>query len=539
MEPSAARFENSVIVLLLASTVALNACFCISAGPLWRDEANSVRQASLPSLQDLWESLQHDPFPVLYPIALRLWTAIPGLDSDLALRWLGLLTGLAVAASVYGVCRLLGSASPAVAIVLLLLNPLLVSESCSVRPYGASLVALLWAFGGLGAWLARRGSRWLAIASIAAVTSVQLSYANAIFVAGFCLSAAGLELWRTGGRRALLCLVPGALAALSLAPYAETLRLASEWTSLLRFRPDWGRLVPDLTVGGSIVNPALWALFAVLAIIAAAKPDTSRRTYPGTASRLLPYALCAAAACLLGQVLFVLWMQVPVFPRYFLPAFVFAGIALQLMLERRRRLYHAVAALAALALAAVPAWSRLAVRRTNVDLVAEVLSREATREDLVVLSPWFLHPSFQRYYRGPAPWITVPDLPWSPITRYDLIKRAIREESGSAGGSKRRLVALLGSAASVWFVHQAIGYIPQAEEAPAVPALSPGLSGDDYVHFRSYWERGIWHCLRALLARFEVRLPPSRRVWAEERLELTHWRPVNRTVRRTTQNIRK
>jgi len=188
------RIRKPAAAVLLSWAILLNLRFFVSAGPLWRDEANSVQQACLPGWNSVVDSLQYDSFPVLYPAVLRVWTSIPLLAGDPALRVMGLLTGLALLISICLVCRLFGSRLPVVALVLAGVDPVLISEACSIRPYGLTLVALLWAFAAHGMCLMRYSRRWLLVASIASIFAVQLSYSSAFFIAAFGLMAAGLAL---------------------------------------------------------------------------------------------------------------------------------------------------------------------------------------------------------------------------------------------------------------------------------------------------------------------------------------------------------
>ena len=48
------------------------------------------------------------------------------------------------------------------------------------------------------------------------------------------------------------------------------------------------------------------------------------------------------------------------------------------------------------------------VRFTNIDLVAARLNKLVAKEDFVIVTPWYYGISFERYYRGPGDWVTVP-----------------------------------------------------------------------------------------------------------------------------------
>ena len=520
------RIRKPAAAVLLSWAILLNLRFFVSAGPLWRDEANSVQQACLPGWNSVVDSLQYDSFPVLYPAVLRVWTSIPLLAGDPALRVMGLLTGLALLISICLVCRLFGSRLPVVALVLAGADPVLVSEACSIRPYGLTLVALLWAFAAHGMCLMRYSRRWLLVASIASIFAVQLSYSSAFFIAAFGLMAAGLALRQRERQLALSVLIPGIVAALTLLPYLPAIQRARSWVVLLHYRVDWMQFCASYAKEHTPVLPLIWIMFLALACITVfLRRQRGSSSPPGPASAR--YAAGVAALALVSQVAFVELMKVPPFPRYFLPVLLFIAIALQLLFDRAPRTSHVVLAVMALLLIAWPAWSWLGLRRTNMDRVARVLGREARAEDLIILSPWFLHPSFQRYYTGPAGWITVPELPASPITRYDLFMKAMFRNV-SAGDLAARITNTLARGGRLWLVCQEIGYVPDAGHQPEAPSPPSRVSGDDYVRYRSYWEREVWFLLRSCCRSQQLSVSASPRVWVEERLLLALWSPGHR-----------
>ena len=521
------RIEKPAAAVMLSWAVLLNLRFFVSAGPLWRDEANSVQQACLPGWDSFLGSLRYDSFPVFYPAILRAWTSIPSLSGDLALRAMGLLTGLSLLFSICLVCRLFGARIPIVALVLLGVDPILISEACSIRPYGLTLLGLLWAFASLGMCLTRPSPRWFLVASVASILSVQLSYSSAFFIAAFCLVAAKLSLWRGDRRLASTLLIPGLLSALTLVPYWTVLGHARDWAVLLHYRVDWAQFFASYAKEHGFVSPVLWAMFLTLACVSMPFRRRNSRDF-SSVPEVVSYAVGVAATGLLAQILFVEFMKVPPFPRYFLPALVFVGIALQLVLGPLPRASHTVLAVVALFLTAGPAWSWLSLQRTNVDGIARVLEREARAEDLVIISPWFLHPSFQRYYRGPADWVTVPDLPACPITRYDLFMKAMFW-SDASGELSSHLASTLSRGGRLWLIYQAIGQVPDPAHPPEAPPLPSTLSGEDYVWYRSYWEREIWFLLRSCCHPQQYPVSASRRVWEEERLLLAAWSPTGRT----------
>ncbi len=501
-------WPRAAAAALLAWALALHALFFFSAGALWRDEANSILQARLPTWGALWESLRYDSFPILYPALLRAWSGAGPGPSDASLRLLGLLTGLGLAASVWVACRLLGSRFPVVATLLVSAGPLVVGEADSVRPYGTGLLLLVWTWAALGRCAAGATAGRLAAASACAVLCVQAGYTNAIAVGVLTLCATVAA--RPGARGALL--LPGAAAALSLLPYVPALRAAAGWAGIVRQPVDWAAFSGRFLDWRSLVFAAVWAAACAPAAIAAFRRRGASRRAADV------YCGLAAAAALPAQLALV-WLQgVPPFPRYFLPALVLLALSADVLGRGARG--RAQVALAAALLVAAPSWSALNRKRTNADEAAGLVGAAAETRDLVVLSPWFLHPSFQRYYRGRAEWITAPVLEHAPVMRYDLVKKAML---GGPGDEPAPVIAAaLGRGGAVWLVTQRrFRSPPGADEARPVPRDPP--DGRDYTRFRGYWERGVERELARCCAGREQPTTPGAPVWEEEDLVVVRW----------------
>jgi hypothetical protein len=220
------------------------------------------------------------------------------------------------------------------------------------------------------------------------------------------------------------------------------------------------------------------------------------------------------------QAAFILAFRLPAFPRYLLPCVVLAGIGCEMMLRANLPRLRMLVVIAVVVSTLWPAWTAVRLRRTNVDAVTQVLNEQARPEDLIVISPWFLHVSFQRYYRGPAPWITVPDIEHSPITRYRLIKQAmIFDDGGTKVAEKIRHTTASGG--KIWYVSQRL--VNDIQEAPTPPAVSAHPDGADYVRFRGFWERDIQYRLENRCVREQISLPDAQSIWQGERLILTRW----------------
>ncbi len=160
---------------------------------------------------------QGDPHPPLHYLALTIWARLTG-DSEFALRYLSLLGGLLLVATVFALGRRMGGrAVAAVAGGAAALSPALIWLSQDVRgqyawmPFFAALATLVL----VTAVGSRQRRLWLAYAVSAAATMFTHYYGI------FPLLAHGLYVWLSPGRRrnAVAWVASGALALGFLAPW--------------------------------------------------------------------------------------------------------------------------------------------------------------------------------------------------------------------------------------------------------------------------------------------------------------------------------
>jgi len=132
---------------------------------------------------------------------------------------------------------------------------------------------------------------------------------------------------------------------------------------------------------------------------------------------------------LIGSVLFLRLLSYVMQPWYFLSfmAVLAAGAdAAQSAAPSGRGFRVLGIALAAVGLTSilfVPLRQWSVTRRTNVDKITRVVEQSAGKADYIILTDWNSGISFHRYYRGSAPWQTLPPLPPNArdIHRGDLV----------------------------------------------------------------------------------------------------------------------
>lgn len=391
------RAEWATALLITLFAVTLHALRLVHAGPLWRDEAAAFNLATSPTLAEV--VARHESFPPPFFFLVRGWTALFG-GSDTSLRFFGLLTGLALAAVLWWSVRKTAGTVPLLALALVAVHPAFLLYGDSLRGYGLGTVAIVVAFGAF-ARLDGRGS--IATAAVASLVAVQLLFFNAAL-----LLALGLAVILGRRPRAILAVVGiGAATALSLLLWIEPVLATRSWSGLLEVPLGPREIFGEMARTAGM--PWVWLPLLLLAFF----PQDRKG-----------FVLLALPGLLLAQWGFMEALAYPPRPWYFLAVLALLAVALDVRLSasvpwRVVRLWAALLAVLAIAL---PALTAARTRMTNVDLVAERIAAEARPEDLVVVTPWYMGISYLRYDRGPAPWMTAPDLPDHRIHRFDLLK---------------------------------------------------------------------------------------------------------------------
>ena len=155
----------------------------------------------------------------------------------------------------------------------------------------------------------------------------------------------------------------------------------------------------------------------------------------------------------------------------------------------RRRLHECgnrfVFATLALIILPINAWPKTNERQTNIDIVAKRISDEAKANDLIVIAPWQYAISFNRYYRGVTPSITLPAIGDLRVHRYDLLRdKMLAEHPIDDVLEKTRQT--LASGNRVWIVG-AIRLPPQGRAPRNLPPAPSADVGWDNVAYSDAW----------------------------------------------------
>jgi hypothetical protein len=522
------RVELLAGLVLTAVAATLSLRFSLFAGPLWRDEVSTLNLATRPAYQDVLAALHLDSAPLLYPTLVRFWASVPWTDEDAAMRLLGFFVSLAGVAVLWLNARALGMRAPLLALALFALQGTTVQTASTLKPYGIATVFSLAAFGALAVAVVRPARTPLVVAALCAVLTVQSSYVHVpVMLAVVC---AGVVVAALDDRRWAASIAGiGAAAVLSLGVYTSILLRSRDWRPLNEMRfsvADVSRwIVRDFTHGSAWIS-AVWGVVIVVSLYAVGTRWRSARDDPG--ARRLVYGVVAAAAAVAAFVVFVMITHRPAQPWHGVQLLAVGAIAADLVLCTTWRWRAARLALAVLAaLVIVPgAIQQVAVRQTNVDEVARYIEKGATPDDLVVVNPWYLGISFTRYYRGPAPVMTIPPIDDLSMHRYDMLKERM-VASSPLEPLHARIRATLQSGHRVWLVGGVLFVPPRQVPTTLPPAPNAPTGWMDYP-YQIAWSTQTGYIVQNEALRWRVMKPgfevPLQRFEQPHLLVVDGWR---------------
>ena len=471
------KSEWAVAIALSIVAIALHVLRMRHAGALWRDEAGAVQLAMMPTARDILQNFQHEGFPILFPFALRAYTAIVG-ASDFDFRVLGMLAGMGIIGALWLNARVVGQGLPLISLVLLGFNTFLIQWGDSIRGYGIGSGLILLTFALLVRVFEQPTWARTAAALLAALASVHLLFWNSVLLFSICTAAIAISLSRRRWRAASMVLGIGLVAALSMLPYVRPLTEAQQWTILVKYPTTlpllWSQLADTLASPLPFMT-WVWHLLVVLAVAGVIGLIWKNRT-----SELKEQPKDLLFICVLGLVIaigayyvFQEILSYVIRPWYYLPLIALVAVTLDCAIQfLAKTAWMRVARLTIVIIIAgtllVPAWQKVQVRQTNIDLVIQELEKLTSAEDFILVEPWFCGVSFNRYYRGPANWMTLPAIADHKVHRYDLVK-AKMESSNPIDDILHNVVETLQSGNRVWVVGDI--YFPESEAA--VPSLPP------------------------------------------------------------------
>jgi hypothetical protein len=472
-----ANFELGAAISLTAVAAYLHARFLLHAGGLWRDEVVSFNVATQPSLVEMHQTVRFDSFPSFFHLLLRGWTELGFAASDVGTRSLGLLIGLAVLAACWWNARTFGRTLPFCSLLLIGISALSVRTTDAIRAYGLGILCVALSFGLIWKVATAPTTRNVALASAAAVLSVQSLYQNAFLLLAVCLGGALVTVRHRLWKRTLLVLGIGLLAAISLTLYVEALAQMGELKPLVSTRVSYERISKIASLALEDGNPyrlRIWLGVSIGYIVLLGRALFA--SSPGGVGGSTDVVLFSSVTVSITIVSFLVWLKLlgfPTLPWYYMPPMALTCLAVDAGCSAMAAdMKTTIARLCFVALGAAltigTALSGVEVRQTNVDLLAARLRELAAPEDFILVDQWFNGATFSRYFTGATPWSTLPPLQDQTLQRLDLFKQYMVSPQPNEP-VLRQVVDTLKAGHKVWLA----GGLPFTKKGQAIPDLPP------------------------------------------------------------------
>jgi len=483
--------------------VTLHLVFMHNAGGLWRDEISTLNLATLPDFIDVLHTLKIDSFPVFPFVAIRAWAAMGWGNADIGLRIFGMLVGIAILGTFWFNASIFGRRSPLIGLVLIGFSPIVIRFGDSVRPYGLGVLFGLVAFGLYWQTTFSPSLKRVIGATLAGVLMVHCLYQNAFLLATIGSGAIIVCIRRRKWNRALLIAAMGLFTAISLLPYIDVIEKASEWTILLK-EPETIHLKgAAIKAFGSPIIEMIWVwlfLFAaglVVFIQNLIKSESSKESDRIQSRDSILYAFTVLVVSLGIFLLFLDSTKVFIRPWYYLPIICISASCIDILIGAIPRLSIPRITLVILLTfaCAKDSWHNVKIRQTNVDLIAAQLEKVVSKEDLILIYPWYVGITFGHYFKGKTPWSSVPPMEDLDLTRYDLIKKRM-VNSGPMNFLLAKVNETFFSGNKVWIV----GWLPRPQPdfklTPFTPAPHPETGWLWWRYYDRYWGLQILDALR-------------------------------------------
>ena len=428
--------ELALAVSLILILLILHFTVLLHSGGLWRDEANSVNISNLLSILDIWEQLPFDSFPILWLLILRGWSFIGLGGTDLALRALGLITGLGVLGTLCYAARSWGTRLPLISLVLFAMCPT-VFDGDALRAWGLGVLLILLSLGSMWRVLQGLTKRGMGICAVIVIMSVQCLYHNSFLILAICIGAATVGLYRRDWKLTLFPLGVGMLSALSLLPYLKTISIVRDF-NIIRVFPaslswilDKFRLAIDPS--GNLVT-WIWVVLTLLTVIIFTwQLRKGTKALSRNEKELALYLLTTMLISIISYIAFIKFLSLPTQSWYYLSLMavmiiiIDKGVDIICEGSSTLRIIRVVCTLGIAIFVFWGLWNEAHTRKTNIDVLSVKLETLAGKDDLIVVTTFYYGVSFARYYKGSTQWMTLPEIADHSVHRYDLLKGKMME----------------------------------------------------------------------------------------------------------------
>jgi hypothetical protein len=447
------------------------------AGPLWRDEVNTANVAQMPSLHELWRNMSFESFPPLWPLLLRSCGFLGVAGSDASIRVLGLYVGLFFLASLWLCARWMGRRAPILSIALLGCLPTFIFIVGANRAYGLASGLLVLSFGTLWRVVELPSRSRILWAGFTCLLFAHCVYYDVVFLAAMLAGGAMVVLRRRQWKTLAALVGIGAVSSAPLAVYLPIVHRGSAYVPMVQWpyfslSTLWYKLGDALTFRSSGElghnGPEVWLWIALLLgglVVALVLERTrARQTQNQEAAARVAVRADLALFCVVSMLLGVSGYFVFLFKLHFLTQswyyveiFCLCAISLEGLLGaswpslRPWGWLRIAFMVVMMTWGARAAWAEAHTRRSNVDLIANVLGKRASADDFIVVQSAWEGITFNRYYHGPARWATVPPIGSHLVHRTDLIADQMNQPDAMVP-VLREITNTLRSGNSVWLV---------------------------------------------------------------------------------------
>jgi hypothetical protein len=502
------RYSNWIAAALVTLfAIYLHVLFFLNAGGLWRDEIDLVHLSLLPSLSEVWENLLHDSCPILMHLVVRAWSAAGFGNTDPSLRVLGLYVGLFLLLAFWFASWTMRNGAPLLAVTLAGLNVTIIHTGDSLRGYGLGSALAVLALAVIWRLTCRPSLAAFSWAVVLAVLSVHSLYQNAFLLFAACCGGFVLCAVERRWRDTLAIFAVGVAAAVSLLPYIPLFARAHWYVMYkigFRFSYAWKEL-SEATGSPLTVFTWVWVALWISALVSVISVLFWRRDrLPDHIRGLILFAGTSLVLGAAGYTVFLKLAALPTQPWHYVPLMAFTVVCLDTIFAAWRWARPAAMILAVVTISTAFLFELPAVkcRQTNVDLIAASLSSEVAPNDYVIVHPFFCGVTFERYYKGAAPWTTLPSLDDYTVQRYDLFKAKMQTKDPIAPVIDR-ITSTLQSGNRVWL----IGNMPFTQQP--LPEILPAPNNPFAGPHSFYWGVQVTQFLSAHCQRSAVVIAPS------------------------------
>jgi hypothetical protein len=421
-----------ISIAVTTSAVYFLFLFVLHAGGLWRDETNTFNMASS-SFGVMWNRLEYDSFPVFWPFIFGFLINVSG-TADLFLRLLGALMGVGLIVCLWFNAFSLRYRLPLVGLSLLMFCPSIILWGCSMRAYGIGMIAACLIYTLVWKYVEECSVKNLLLLLLVCLVGVHTLFYNAVVVLICILSGSAALLLERKIKSILLMGMVGFVSAISMLIYLPMIYRAEVWS--VSVKTDYtlslfiSKLHETLSPGGSLVLWA-WCLVIPVALTLGGKYLMESKTSGDIKmhARLL-YPFLVLLLIVPAYFIFLKKLSYVTQPWYYFVLMAIVAVSADTILgilSKVRAINNCRLISAGLLLvsALFVCSSVISMRLTNIDLLSGSLNKDAVNQDLILVYPWYQGITFNRYYRGKAPWMTIPEIKDHTVHRYDLIKKHI------------------------------------------------------------------------------------------------------------------